>query len=139
MSEFVDYLHEVLAPFGAVNAKRMFGGHGIYHDGLMFGLVADDELYLKVDEETKADFEAVGSGPFVYMKQGKPMNISYYRAPEVIFDDPDEALTWARLAFDAALRGRKPPRPKSTSKLTRKVARKPTGKLTKRATRKADS
>ena len=110
MSEFVDYLHEVFAPFGRVIAKPMFGGHGIYHDGLMFGLVADDELYLKADATTRTDFEAAGSVPFEYMKKGKPTNLSYYRAPEAIFDDPDEALNWARLAYDAALRGRKPPR-----------------------------
>lgn len=89
MSEFGNYLSEVFEQFGTVQSQRMFGGYGIYHDGLMFGL-----------------------GPFMYTKNGKEMAMSYYQAPEAIFDDPDVAKTWARHAFDAALRTRKPGRKK---------------------------
>jgi len=106
-SEFVSYLHEVLAPFGAIDAKRMFGGYGIYHDGLMFALVADDVLFLKADDESAPKFENLGRQRFEYLKQGKPIRLSFFTAPEEIFDDPDEARTWATLAFEAALRARK--------------------------------
>jgi DNA transformation protein len=85
----------------------MFGGHGIYHDGLMFGLVADDELYLKTDKDNLAIFEQQGSTPFEFNAKGKMVKMSYYRAPEEIYDDPTEALKWANLAYEAALRGRK--------------------------------
>ena len=106
MSEFVDNLQEVFAEFGAVRSRRMFGGYGIYHDDLMFALVADDELYLKADAQSREHFVAQGLEPFEYIKQGKPMQMSYYRAPEEIFDDPALAREWAVLAFEAALRGK---------------------------------
>jgi DNA transformation protein len=107
MSEFVDNLHEVFDLFGPISAKRMFGGYGIYHDGLMFGLVADDLLYLKADERSIDEFTERGLLPFEYDKKGKMVKMSYYAAPEEIFDDPEEAKEWAERAYDAALRGRK--------------------------------
>jgi DNA transformation protein and related proteins len=112
MSEFVKFLHEVFADFGPINSRKMFGGHGIYHDGLMFGLVADDTLYLKADETTKQQFIDKDLSSFEYDKKNKKVKLSYYLAPEEIYDDPDEALYWARLAFQAALNS------KSTRKKT---------------------
>ena len=108
MSEFVDNLHEVFAPFGTIQTRRMFGGHGIYHDGLMFGLVADEVLYLKADRDSSAAFVELGLPAFEYEKQGRKIKMSYYLAPEAVFDDPDAATEWAVRAFEAALRGRKP-------------------------------
>ena len=107
MSEFVDSLHEVFAQFGAISAKHMFGGYGIYHDSVMFGLVADDVLYLKADETSSADFMQRGLSAFEYEKAGKSIRMSYYAAPEEIFDAPERATQWATLAFDAALRAKK--------------------------------
>ncbi len=107
MSEFVDYLHEVFIEFGSIRSRKMFGGHGIYHNDLMFGLIADDELYLKVDKHSEAKFLERGLTPFEYMKNGKAFKMSYFLAPEEIYDDADEAKLWANLAFDAALRAAK--------------------------------
>jgi DNA transformation protein len=107
MSEFVDSLEEVFVLFGPVRARRMFGGHGIYHNDLMFGLVADDVLYLKADERSVAAFTERGLSPFEYEKRGKTMKMSYFMAPEEIFDDAEMAREWAVLAFEAALRGRR--------------------------------
>lgn len=107
MSEFVDNLHEVFTLFGPLSTRRMFGGHGIYHQGLMFALVADDQLYLKADAQSSSLFEAQGLERFRYIKNGKTMKMSYFLAPEVIFDDPDQARIWATHAYDAALRNRK--------------------------------
>ena len=104
MSEFVTYLHEVFATFGPITAKRMFGGHGIYHNGLMIGLVADDALYLKCDAESRPLFVARGLHAFEYIKNGKAMQMSYLAAPEDIFDDPDDAKLWATHAYQSALR-----------------------------------
>lgn len=103
-SQTVDYLLELLEPLGQVSARKMFGGYGIYHQGLMIGLVADDTLYLKVDEQIRAAFTAAGSEPFVYHKRGKPYSMSYYRAPESALDETDELCRWARLAYAAAVR-----------------------------------
>ena len=108
MSGFTEHLHEVLGAFGAIRTRRMFGGHGVWHQGLMIGLVAGDTLYLKVDEQTRGRFEAQGSGPFEYARKGKTVALSYYRAPEEMLESPDEAVAWARLAYAAALRGVRP-------------------------------
>lgn len=108
MSEFVEYLTEVFAGFGPIRPKRMFGGYGLFHDDLMIGLVADDVLYLKADGESASRFSEKGLSQFEYVKQGKPMKMSYFMAPEEIFDDPEEAGRWASLAYDAALRAKKP-------------------------------
>jgi len=115
MSEFVEYLAEVFQDFGAIRSRRMFGGYGIYHDNLMFGLVADDVLYLKVDAQSVTQFDDMGLKPFEYMKNGKAMKMSYYMAPEAIFDDPDVAKEWAQLAFDAALRSSRSAKQPKTS------------------------
>ena len=107
MSEFIDFLRETLGVLGPIHARKMFGGHGLFHDGLMIGLVADDVLYLKADEQTVPLFLEKGLEPFEYVKNGKPMQMSYYLAPEEIYDDPDEARQWASLAFAAAQRAKK--------------------------------
>lgn len=107
MSEFVASLSEVFASFGRITSRRMFGGHGIYHDGLMFGLVVNEQLYLKADTLSRHEFHALALPPFSYLRQGKLMHLSYYLAPEDIFDDADAARYWVSLAFEAALRGRK--------------------------------
>lgn len=113
-SEFVDYLLELLAPLGGVSAKRMFGGHGLFRDGLMFGLVADDVLYLKTDVGNRADFESRGLSPFAYERTGKPAIVmSYHRAPEDVLEDSELMCDWAGKACAAARRSaRKPSRGK---------------------------
>jgi len=104
MSEFVEYLHEVFETFGPIRSRKMFGGHGIYHNDLMFGLVADDELYLKTDSVNVALFEEQGLGPFEFVANNKTSKMSYYLAPEEIYDDSEQAAYWAELGFQAALR-----------------------------------
>ena len=81
-NDFVHHVSELLAPAGCVVAKRMFGGHGIYIDGLFMAIIVDDELYLKADDITRAVFDAESCVPFVYSKDGKEMTMSYRRAPE---------------------------------------------------------
>lgn len=85
----------------------MFGGHGVYHDGLMFGLVADDVLYFKADDQSVQRFVDLGLAQFEYAKEGRRTRMSYWEAPEAIFDDPQQAKEWAGLAYDAALRASK--------------------------------
>jgi DNA transformation protein len=106
MSEYVEHVTEVLEQFGAIRVRRMFGGYGVYHNGRMFGLIADDVLYLKADDESIKSFKDKGLAQFEYVKNGKPTKMSYFMAPEEIFDDADEANAWASLAYDAALRSR---------------------------------
>ncbi len=119
MSEFVEYLKEVFEQFGSIQARKMFGGYGIYHDGIMFGLVADDTLYLKADEATAEHFVLRSLEQFKYDKGNKVVKMSYYLAPDEIFDDPEVATIWAQRALEAASRvkpkirkKRKGPKPK---------------------------
>ena len=102
--EFINYLMELLAPFGDVRARRMFGAYGIFRGDLMFGIVADEALYLKADDENRTDFEARGLERFVYYKKGKPMYLSYYQAPEEALDNSGDMLAWAEKSFAAAIR-----------------------------------
>ncbi len=101
-SGFIEFLGETFEEFGLIDARRMFGGYGIYHDGIMFGLVENDTLYLKADEKTEKLFESKGLTQFQYSRAGKIVKMSYYRAPEEIYDDREKAATWARRAYEAA-------------------------------------
>ena len=102
--EFVDFIVELTQSIGPSYAKSMFGGHGVFLDGLMFGLIADGVLYLKADEQTQKNFTAKGLGPFTYNKKGKDFKMSYYQAPEEALENEDDMQPWARDAFDVALR-----------------------------------
>lgn len=82
----------------------MFGGAGVYADGVMFALIADDTLYLKGDDATKAAFEAEGLQRFGYAGRTKRLDLPYWRAPERLLDDPDEMTEWAQTALSAARR-----------------------------------
>lgn len=108
MSDYVKFLEEVFEQFGPIHPRRMFGGHGLFHKGLMFGLVADDVLYLKADETLSPFFEERELEQFSYEKNGKSFKMSYYMAPEEIFDDPVEAKGWAARSYEAAVRSKKP-------------------------------
>jgi DNA transformation protein len=106
MNEFVDHLQDVFQLFGPIEVRRMFGGHGVFHQGLMFGLVSDDLLYLKTDAGNASHFESLGLSPFEYSRKGKLTKLSYYLAPDAVMDDRAEAANWARRSFEAALRGK---------------------------------
>lgn len=106
MSTFVDFLHEVFEQFGPITTRRMFGGHGVYHDGVMFALIADDTLYLKTDSANLHHFEQAGLDPFRYDKNGTVIEMSYSMAPEEIMEDRELAATWAHRSFEAATRSR---------------------------------
>ncbi len=102
--EFVSYVVDLMRSLGPVQAKRMFGAHGIYLDGLMFGLVADSVLYLKADAETENDFTVKGLQPFTYSKKGRLCKLSYYQAPEEALEHGEVMHIWANQAVAVALR-----------------------------------
>ena len=99
-----DRFNDLFAPFGRIVVRRMFGGEGLFRDGLMFGLVDDDRIYFKTSDESRPAFVAEGCGPFTFhMKRGEAILTSYYALPERLYDDPDELAEWARAAFAVAL------------------------------------
>jgi len=102
---FAEFLREQLAPLGRVTMRRMFGKTGVFCDGLMLGMVTDNTLYFRVDHLNRAIFkEAESFPPLSYKKQGSTIDLSFWRAPERLFDEPDELLMWARAALAAARR-----------------------------------
>jgi len=103
--DFVTHALDLLALVGPVQARAMFGGHGLYARGVMFGLLDDDELFLKTDEACRPRFAEAGCRQWVYVGRTQRMeNTSYFRPPDGAHEDPEAMLPWARLALDAALR-----------------------------------
>jgi DNA transformation protein and related proteins len=109
--DFADYCCELLSGVGSPVAKRMFGGWGIYVDGVTIAVIADltklggsnEKLYLKVDDVTKKHFEAAGGKRFEMESKGKTMGMNYYTTPDETMESPDAMLPWARLALNVAL------------------------------------
>ena len=102
---FKEFLVEQMAGFGPVVIKSMFGGAGVMRDGQMFALIDDDVLYFKADETTRSTFETEGLAQFTYKaKEGKLMEMNYYRAPERCMDDADEMAEWCRVAYGVTLK-----------------------------------
>src|SRR5580700_7086876 len=102
---FAEFLREQLAPLGRVAMRRMFGKTGVFCNGLMFAMVTNDTLYVRVDDHNRAVFkEAESSPPLNYEKQGRTIDLSFWRAPERLLDEPDELVAWAQAALAAARR-----------------------------------
>jgi DNA transformation protein len=116
MSAFVQSLHEVFERLGRIETRRMFGGHGVWHEGRMIALVAKDTLYLKSDAGSAEHFDRLNLPPFTYVREGKAMPMSYRLAPADLFEDREEAALWGRRAYEAALRSGQPPKKKTARK-----------------------
>jgi DNA transformation protein len=127
--DFVAYLLELLQPLGRFSARRMFGGHGLYGDGLMFAIVFDGRLFLKVDDDNRTRFAAAGCEPFVYESKSQTIEMSYWTVPESALESSEDMAPWARLALAAAQRkaAAKPvPRKSAPKKATNKASKKTT-------------
>ncbi len=114
---FKAFVTEQLAGVGPFSIRGMFGGAGVFADGVMFALIYQDTLYLKADPESAKAFEAEGARPFTYeTSQGTHTLGSYWQVPERLFDDPDEMTEWARRALEIARSLQKPKARKALSK-----------------------
>ena len=99
--DFVNYVADQLSRWGTVSVRRMFGGAGLYRDGKMFGLIADDVAYLKVDDSNRADFVKAGSSPFnPYPDRAKATVMGYYEIPSDVLENRDEFAKWAQRSLD---------------------------------------
>lgn len=108
-ASFSEFVKEVFSPLGAISVRKMFGGAGVYCDELFFAIVVDDAVYLKADQETRGTFETRSLQPLTFtMKGGRTETMSYYNAPEEIFDDEEALRRWAGLALEAATRAAEP-------------------------------
>jgi len=122
---YADFLREQLAPLGRLSLRRMFGKTGVFCDGVMFAMVTENTLYFRVDDHNRETFkEAQSAPPLNYAKQGATIDLSFWRVPERLFDEPDELVAWARAALGAAQRvaakrERAAPKPRTARTRTR--------------------
>ena len=110
------FVLDQLQALGGVVARSMFGGVGLYCDGVFFGIIASDVLYLKADEVNRPEYELAGASPFrPYADRASTMK--YYAVPVDVLESEPDLLEWARKAVAAAERAaattlsrRQPPR-----------------------------
>jgi DNA transformation protein len=123
--EDIAWFRELLEPVGRVTVRRMFGGAGLYVDGLIVGLEVEGTLFLKTDEQTRQAFADAGGTPFVYDGKGKPITMSYWTTPDDAMDSPEAMRPWARLALEATLRSAasRPAKKKAAAKRLLKPAK----------------
>jgi DNA transformation protein len=112
-SEFLEFVIGQMAGLGAVTARSMFGGHGLYCNGLFIAIIADEQLYFKADAQSQPRFEAAGLKRFQYQARGKTVQLMYYTAPTEVYDDARVMAEWGQLALAAAVRTRRPARKKT--------------------------
>lgn len=110
MSRYSDHIVDVLSDWAPVRARAMFGGFGLYRDDVIFALIADDDLYFKVDDTNRDDYERAGSAPFSYEMRGKPASMPYWRVPEEVIEDAEMLGQWATKAHAVGVRTRSKPR-----------------------------
>ncbi len=102
--EFKEHVLDLLSPMDGVTARSMFGGAGLYRDGVMFALLSSSGgFYFRTDDGNREDYEALGSGPFKPFDD-KPMLMPYHEVPADLMEDPDELCAWAHKAWEAARR-----------------------------------
>lgn len=126
---FLEWLRELLEPIGRVSLRRMFGGHGLYIDGVFVAIVVDGRPFFKADAQTQAAFAEAGSSQFVFESRGRSVPSSYWSLPESALDSAEDMAPWARRAIAAALR--KPEviaQKKAAKRAVRKTATRPAPK-----------
>ena len=112
-SEFVQFVLELMAPVGAVRARAMFGGYGIYREDVMFAIIVGDRLYFRADSATYRKFTAKNLSQFTYVARGKTVTMQYYEAPPEVFEAPLAMRIWVQLSIAAATRASRGGRPSS--------------------------
>ncbi len=110
--EFLELVLDQMAALGAISERAMFGGHGLYCNGLFIAIVTRDKLYFKADAKSQPRFEARGLPRFQYQARGKAVQLLYYEAPPEVYEDAQAMLDWGQLALAAAVRASQPARQK---------------------------
>lgn len=109
-AQYRAFIRDALSGLGCVEIRSMFGGAGVFLDGVMFAILADTGLYLKCDDTNRPDFEQAGTTPFTYSSKGKQVAMGYWLVPEYLFEDGDEMTTWAGKAHRVALAAKTGPK-----------------------------
>jgi DNA transformation protein len=103
-ADFLAYVLEQLTGLGGVSSRRMFGGVGLYSDEFFFGLIAEDTLYLRVDDGNRADYTARAAAPFRPYADRPQLSMSYYEVPPEVLEDARQLAEWARRSVAVAQR-----------------------------------
>ena len=104
-TEFASFLRDQLAPLGHVTVRRMFGKTGVFCEGVMLGMVTANILYFRVDSQNRETLKEAESFPTLnYVKNGRSIDLSFWRAPDRLFDEHEELIAWARSGLAAAHR-----------------------------------
>ena len=114
-NEFLEYILELLEPAKNISLHKMFGGYIIRKNGLPIALISYDELYFKVNETNRSDFESIGSEPFTYEAKGKIRSLSYWKLPIEILEDSNKLMDWIEKAYQVALEARRRKKSKKIS------------------------
>ena len=107
MSEFLEYILELLKPSGGITSTRMFGGYAIKKYGLAIALIFEDEIYFKTDKSNIDDYKNLNSKPFTYEKKGKTITISNWLLPVEILEDQEKLMKFTDKSYQVALKARK--------------------------------
>jgi DNA transformation protein and related proteins len=129
--DFHSYVLEQLALLRGVTSRRMFGGVGLYAEGLFFGLIDDDVLYLKVDDSNRSEYTSRGMDAFRPFKDKPLYSMTYYEVPAEVLEEPEDLARWARKSCEVALASREPPKqpkPRARKKKPSRPARARRGK-----------
>jgi len=102
-SDYLAYVLEQLAGLAGLSARRMFGGVGLYCEELFFGLIDNDTLYLRVNDDNRADYTARGMSQFRPYADRPELSMSYYEAPADVLEDPAQLVSWARRSVAVAM------------------------------------
>lgn len=105
--DYAEYILDLLSPYGSMTSRAMFGGYGIYKDGLIVGIIVDDELYFKVDDNSKKKYEALASVPFTYNRGEKIFAMSYWKVPIEIMENEDDLAEWLEEAYIVSMKSKR--------------------------------
>ncbi|MDP3701750.1 MAG: TfoX/Sxy family protein [Hylemonella sp.] len=111
-SEFLELVVEQMSRLGTISSRAMFGGYGLYCNGLFIAIVTGEQLYFKADARSQSRFEVRGLPRFQYQARGKPVQLLYYQAPPEVYEDAQAMLDWGQWALAAAVRASQPARRK---------------------------
>ena len=106
MQKFLDQVMDKLAPHGPIKSRAMFGGYGIYYKEVIFALIVEGELYFRIDDETKSNYEKYQSKLFTYDGKSKKVIMPYMTLPAAVFKNPQLLKSYIEEAYEASLKSK---------------------------------
>ncbi len=105
--QYLAYILDTLEPHAPVTARAMFGGYGIYLNSLIIGVIVENQIYFKIDNQTRPDYEELHAEPLVFAVKNKTVTMPYMNVPESILENRDELPQWLTKAYQVAVRSKK--------------------------------